>query len=109
MIGRPTVRSGNDSTASRTGRHGAAQPARWARSWHAWRTGTPARLAAARMQATAANRAYGHKSSVCHQETSSSRSLWPPRLPSPRDLLLSRARGIRAALSVALGETGFQG
>ena len=31
------------------GRYGAGWPGRWARSWHAWRTGTPARLAAARM------------------------------------------------------------
>src|SRR5690348_14670044 len=58
------------STESRTGRYGAALPGRRARSWHAWRTGKPARLAAARMQATAANRAYCQKSSVCHQATS---------------------------------------
>ena len=32
-----------------TGRYGAGWPGRWARSWHAWRTGTSARLAAARM------------------------------------------------------------
>jgi len=44
------------------------------RSWHACATGTPAWLAAARMQATAANRAYCQKSSVCRQETSSSKS-----------------------------------
>jgi hypothetical protein len=30
-------------------RYGAGWPGRWARSWHAWCTGTPARLAAARM------------------------------------------------------------
>jgi len=67
-------------TASRTGRYGAGWPGRSLRSWHAWRTGTPARLAAARMQATAANRTYCQKSSVCHQATSSSRSSSvPPR------------------------------
>ena len=44
------------------------------RSWHAWRTGTPAGLAAARMQATAANRASCHKSPACHPAASSSRS-----------------------------------
>ena len=44
----PTVRL-TASAASRTGRYGAGWPGRWARSWHAWRTGTPARLAAARM------------------------------------------------------------
>jgi hypothetical protein len=37
-------------------------------------TGTPTRLAAARMQATAANSAYCQKSPACHQATSSSRS-----------------------------------
>jgi hypothetical protein len=58
----------------RDARYGAGWPGRRARSWHAWRTGTPARLAAARMKATAANRAYCQKSSVCHQATSSSRS-----------------------------------
>ena len=63
------------STAYRSGRYGAGGwPGRWARSWRAWPTGTPARLAAARMQATAANRAYCQKSSVCQQATSSSRS-----------------------------------
>jgi hypothetical protein len=43
-------------------------------------TGTPARLAVARMWATAANRAYCQKSSVCHQATSSSRSRFGPAL-----------------------------
>ena len=33
----------------RTGRYGAGWPGRPARSWHAWRTGTPAQLAAARI------------------------------------------------------------
>jgi hypothetical protein len=31
------------SAVSRSGRHGAGWPGRPARSWHAWRTGTPAR------------------------------------------------------------------
>jgi ubiquinone/menaquinone biosynthesis C-methylase UbiE len=34
--------------------HPGGGPSRWATSWHTWRTGTPARSAAARMQATAA-------------------------------------------------------
>jgi hypothetical protein len=46
---RPPRRQMTTRTASRTGRYGAGWPGRWARSWHAWRTGTPARLAAARM------------------------------------------------------------
>ena len=46
---RPLYRQMTASAASRTGRYGAGWPGRWARSWHAWRTGTPARLAAARM------------------------------------------------------------
>ena len=61
-------------TVCRSGRYGAGWPGCWARSWHAWRTGTPARVAAARMWATAANSAYCQKSPVCHQATSSSRS-----------------------------------
>ena len=74
MIGRPH-RQMTVSTAYRSGRYGAGGwPGRWARSWRAWPTGTPARLAAARMSATAANRAYCQKSSVCQQATSSSRS-----------------------------------
>jgi len=68
-----TRRQMTASAVSRSGRHSAERPGHWARSWHAWRTGTPARLAA-RMQATAANRAYCQKSSACHQATSSSRS-----------------------------------
>jgi len=44
-----TYRQMTASAASRSGRYGAGWPGRWARSWHAWRTGTPARLAAARM------------------------------------------------------------
>ena len=68
------------SAASRSGRYGAGRPGRPARPWHAWRTGTPARRAAARMQATAANKAHCHKSSACRQATSSSRSgSVPPR------------------------------
>jgi integrase/recombinase XerD len=46
---RPPHRPMTAPTASRTGRYGAGSPEGWARSWHAWRTSTPARLAAARM------------------------------------------------------------
>ena len=46
---RPTHRQTTASAVSRTGRYGAGWPGRPPRSWHAWRTGTPARLAAARM------------------------------------------------------------
>jgi len=46
---RPPNRQMTASAASRSGRYGAGRPGCWARSWHAWRTGTPARLAAARM------------------------------------------------------------
>jgi hypothetical protein len=56
------ARSGPDKETSR---YRAWWPGRSLRSWHAWRTGTPARLAAARMQATAAYMAYCQKSSVC--------------------------------------------
>ena len=71
---RPPHRQMTASAVSRTGRYGVGWPGPSHKSWHACRTGTPARLAAARMQATAANSAYCHKSSVCHQATSSSRS-----------------------------------
>ena len=60
---------GLERTACRMGRYDAGSPERWARPWHAWRAGTPARLAAARMQPAAAYRAYCHKSPVCHQAT----------------------------------------
>ena len=46
---RPTHRQMTASAVSRTGRYGAGWPGRSPRFWHAWRTGTPARLAAARM------------------------------------------------------------
>ena len=47
---RPPHRQMTVSTAYRSGRYGAGGwPGRWARSWRAWPTGTPARLAAARM------------------------------------------------------------
>ena len=36
------------SAASRPGCYGAGRSGRWARSWHAWRTGTPAELLAVR-------------------------------------------------------------
>jgi hypothetical protein len=45
----PPYRQMTAWAVSRTGRYGAGRPRPWARSWHAWRTETPARLAAARM------------------------------------------------------------
>src|SRR5260370_10673287 len=49
-------------------------PGRPSRSWHAWCTGTPAPLAAARMQTTAAYTAHCQKSAVVHEATSSGTS-----------------------------------
>lgn len=65
---------GDPARASLVWFYSAGCSARWVRSWHAWRTGTPVLLAAARMQPVTAYGAYCQKSSVCHQATSSSRS-----------------------------------
>src|SRR5271165_3586590 len=61
------------SAACRSGRHGAGWPGLWVRSWHAWRTGTPARLAAASLPEPYGMIALGRNGelilAVYHQQT----------------------------------------
>ena len=66
------LRAEDATAAARNRSHQAGSgPSRWASSRHTRRAGTPARSAAARMQATA-NNACRLKSSACHQATTSS-------------------------------------
>ena len=122
QLGRPCDPDGGDqatvSAVSRSGGYGTGRPGLWARSWHVWRTGASARLAAARMYATAANRAYCQKSSACHQATSSSRSgsvppggLLRPARPgawcSACRGTCTRARTVRVVPPTVAGQPGW--
>ena len=104
---RPLHRQVTASTASRAGGYGAGCAGRWPKSRHAWRTGTPTRLAAARTYAAAANRAYCQRSSVRHRAASSSRSRVRSRRagllrPAPRTgASRSGGRGRRARAGTA--------
>jgi hypothetical protein len=66
-------------------------PVRRVRFWHTWCAGTPARSAAMRMQAAAANVACCQKSPVCHEASSSRRSGSAPRAALPPPALRTAA------------------